>query len=73
MIPLCANCETGPKGIEGHDQLKEHAVPHPKGERRSVIIFMCEVCGCSWTRNYLGSGQFGWEWFEDSSREAAGE
>jgi hypothetical protein len=53
-ITSCAKCETGPKNIEGHDQLFVHAF---MGQN---VMLKCRACGRLWTRKYGDNTQFEW-------------
>lgn len=53
---ICAACEQGPKGIDGHADI--HLVN--EADRKRPATFVCRKCGQSYTRKYEGGGLFIW-------------
>lgn len=54
MNSLCAACNDGPSGIEGHAALRVDAVGS------QVLTFKCGSCEAHWSRSARRSGQFVW-------------
>jgi len=54
MNSLCAACNDGPSGIEGHAALRVDAIGN------NVLTFRCGSCGAHWSRTARGSGEFVW-------------
>lgn len=54
MNSLCAACNGGPSGIEGHAALRVDAV----GSK--VLTFKCGSCEAHWSRTARHGGQFVW-------------
>ncbi len=50
----CANCEQGPKGIEGHDRLFSHTFDGAQ------MRFKCRECNSLWVRRYGENGTYTW-------------
>ena len=53
---MCEACQSGPKGIAGHEALALSA----DRDRNLRPIFRCTHCGASWIREYTGAGDFVW-------------
>jgi hypothetical protein len=54
MNTLCAACNDGPSGIEGHAALRVDAIGN------NVLTFRCASCEAHWSRTSRRSGQFVW-------------
>ncbi len=54
MNSLCAACNDGPSGIEGHAALRVDAIGN------NVLTFKCGACGAHWSRTARGGGEFVW-------------
>lgn len=50
----CADCQAGPAGIAGHDQLFSHTM----GSDR--MHFRCRGCGALWVRRSAAMQRFDW-------------
>lgn len=54
MNSLCAACDSGPAGIEGHQDLRVDAI----GDK--VLTFRCTSCEAHWSRTTRRAGQYVW-------------
>lgn len=54
MNSLCAACNDGPSGIEGHAALRVDAIGS------TVLTFRCGSCQAHWSRTASNDGLFGW-------------
>ena len=54
MNSLCAACNGGPSGIEGHPALRVDAIGN------KVMTFRCASCEAHWSRTARRTGQFAW-------------
>ena len=54
---MCRNCEAGPSGIIGHEQLFSHIMSARE------MHFTCRDCGDSWSRR-SNPGGYAWERIE---------
>ena len=57
--PPCNECSTGPRGVEGHQDLALHVSAAGEGGAQKAA-FRCARCGTEWIRTYMGSGVFAW-------------
>ena len=54
MNSLCAACNDGPSGIEGHAALRVDAIGN------NVLTLRCSSCGAHWSRTARPGGEFVW-------------
>lgn len=55
----CGECETGPRGIVGHEGLAIRT----EEKHADAVLFKCAMCSTAWLRTYDGGGNFAWSPF----------